>query len=328
MSKDVAPNRIKWIDQYRAILFLFVIMVHTDRSPFCLRACYDFFYLPGFFFLSGYLFKAKSYKESMIGVINGLLIPLMIYYAILSLLTLLVEADFRLVFESFTRKVLSGDAWFIPCLISLEIMFITFYYLIRPFSNYFTLLLLIVSVISYFYFTSQPFRHYPWNIDTASWCLIYFIIGTLFKTKSVFFGKRFSIFIFGGYSALAILFSYIGIAGGGMIDIHNNYVYNPITYIFLSIFGVFAFFWLARNLPISEILCKFGQYTLFAFPFQTLIYQKILKILHKIGVVDILHNDLVFVTVMTFLVFLTLYVVGSVLMRYAPALMGKYKYIN
>lgn len=328
MSKDVAPNRIIWIDQYRAILFLFVIMVHTDRSPFCLRACYDFFYLPGFFFLSGYLFKAKSYKDSIKGVINGLLIPLIIYYTILSLLTLFVEADFKLVLESFTRKVLSGDAWFIPCLITLEIMFITFYYLIRPFSNYSILLLLAVSAISYFYFTSRPFRHYPWNIDTASWCLIYFIIGTLFKMKSIFFGKKLSIIIFGGYSTLAILFSYLGIAGGGMIDIHNNYVYNPVTYFFLSIFGVFASFWLARNLPTSKILSRFGQYTLFAFPFQTLIYQKILKILHKIGVVDFLRNDLVFLTIVTLLVFSSLYIVGNILMRYAPALMGKYKYIK
>lgn len=327
----VSANRIQWIDQYRAILFMFVTMVHTDRSPFWLRSCYDFFYLPGFFFLSGFLFKEKTYIESLKGIINSLLIPLLIYYFLLSLISFISNGDYNLFINGIWKKILTGDVWFIPCLIFVELIFFSFYYLVYRKWSFCILFLLLFSIGSYFFFEKLSPSHYPWNIDTACWCLMYYILGTLYKKNPLSINKKTSYIVFVTYCILSLYLSYYGVAGGGTIDIHNNFVVNPWSYLLLSVFGTLSSFWVANYLPINKYLCNFGQFTLFAFPFHVIIIKKLEKLWLYLKIDEFVpanYSSIMFVTVSLISVYATLYCVCSLLMRYVPVLLGKSKILK
>lgn len=75
-------KRIDWIDQYRGILFLFVITCHTFLAPSWLKNIYEPVFLTGFFFLSGYLYKDKPLGDKLKSLFNGLVAPFILYSAL------------------------------------------------------------------------------------------------------------------------------------------------------------------------------------------------------------------------------------------------------
>ena len=78
MGKEI-KTRLDWIDQARGVLFIFVMLIHSKTSPSFLTPLYLPFFLTGFFFLSGYLYKDKSLKEKLLSVFNGLFMPFLLY---------------------------------------------------------------------------------------------------------------------------------------------------------------------------------------------------------------------------------------------------------
>lgn len=78
MDKEI-KTRLEWIDQARGVLFIFVILIHSKTAPSFLTSLFLPFFLTGFFFLSGYLYKDKSLKEKFFSVFNGLFMPFLLY---------------------------------------------------------------------------------------------------------------------------------------------------------------------------------------------------------------------------------------------------------
>lgn len=72
-------NRIEWIDQFRGILFLFVIICHSRLAPPYMKHLYEPIFLTGFFFLSGYLYKDKDITTKLKSIFNGLIAPFLLY---------------------------------------------------------------------------------------------------------------------------------------------------------------------------------------------------------------------------------------------------------
>lgn len=74
------PTRKKWIDIYRGIAIMLVVLGHLDVP----RPMYNFifvFHMYAFFFISGVTYKtnSSSYKETVIKNIKRLLVPYIIY---------------------------------------------------------------------------------------------------------------------------------------------------------------------------------------------------------------------------------------------------------
>ena len=72
-------KRIDWIDQARGILFIFVIICHSCLASDWLKCIYEPFFLTGFFFISGYLYKDKQLEMKVTSIVNGLFVPFLIY---------------------------------------------------------------------------------------------------------------------------------------------------------------------------------------------------------------------------------------------------------
>lgn len=278
MAQITKPQRQAWIDQYRGILFFFVIVFHTFQSPLWLRHFFDYFFLPGFFFLSGYLYKPKGIKMNMIGILNGLLIPFLIFSAIISIYNMLKLRDLQSFYDTFVDYFITGGdgIWFIPCLIVLE----TFFTLIVNMSrkqefNTIAIVSLSSFLLAYIIVDGRS-HHLPWNVDTSILALFIFSVGYCAKQLTAL-PKTLAIIAFAFYITISQL------VGNSMyvivdVDLHNNIIGEPFVYLILSLVGSYTLFSLCRFLPVVWYFKKLGQYTLFAFPFHPFVYRSLYKI--------------------------------------------------
>lgn len=278
MGEEKSP-RIEWIDQCRGVLFLMVIFVHSGICPEFLRYIIDPIFLPGFFALSGFLYREKNFTVHLKSAFNSLFFPFFLYSLIISLMLFVKSGlDTNVFLKTFVELfIMGGDQlWFIPCLLCVEIIFYSVKFCIP--NKKFEILLGLFSVASFFLVTAFK-GHLYWNIDTALWCLLYYIWGVWIKRN--FFkespSKKNVCFVFFIYLVLAVLFGLYGL-GGGMVDMHNNFVNNRLVYLFLSLYGCYALFLFISILPPLKYFSLLGQITLFAFPFHSYVYHLFVKI--------------------------------------------------
>lgn len=326
MASIEFKKRLGWIDQYRGLLFFFVIVFHTFQSPVWLRYFFDFFFLPGFFLLSGFLFKPKGIRTNLLNILNSLLIPYFIFSLIISIYTTISHKEISSFFETFTDYfVLGGDGiWFIPCLIVLEVMFTLV-------SNWFKkkdnlIFISMFSLIISYFIVDGSSHHLPWNIDTAVISLPFFTIGYLLKDVSGL-SKAMTCSLFVFYLILSQLIGnslYYNID----VDLHNNVIGNPFVYVVLSVLASYALMELCKISTVLWYFRKLGQYTLFAFPFHPYAYRTVVKLLAIIIPAEGELNLFCTLVVAPFITGLLMIFSGIILEKYAPYVIGKYKYIN
>ena len=120
-------ERLFWVDAIKGVCIFSVLLNHAGFSQAWFRV--DYFFLVGFFFCSGYTFNlTKGLKSRIIRIIDSLIIPYFILSFVTHFLIINNISDFisqpyeELV--SLTKNILLGyEAWFIPCLISTEIVY-------------------------------------------------------------------------------------------------------------------------------------------------------------------------------------------------------------
>lgn len=124
---ETRENRIGWIDTIKAICMFAVMINHQPLAHDGLRV--DYFFLVGFFFCSGLTYRVgRSLKYRLVRVADSLVIPYFLLSAVTFFLYLknvrgLVGGDMSVV-AGWWQNVLLGHAmWFIPCLISVEILY-------------------------------------------------------------------------------------------------------------------------------------------------------------------------------------------------------------
>lgn len=327
MQQSVPVQREMWIDSYRGLLFMIVMMYHSRLEPTVLRWFTDPFFLAGFFFLSGYLFKPKNIAIKFKGLFNTLLLPLLIYSFLIGIL----NSGYLGFLESFkTQFLLGGDSvWFISCLIVTEVFFLAF----NKVTNYNTIgliVLIILSLVGYVFITNTPEKmlnnHLPWNIDTAVWIMVYFVFGFLYRSYGRNLTKPTASAFLVLYILLATVLGYYSL-GGGNIDMHNNYVNNQIAYLVLSLTGGFASFIMFRSFNIqSKLLSEIGQYTLFCFPFHYYGQQLINLFYTKFNLIEYVQQHIWFTSFFN-VILLTFFmiVICRQLKKFCPLLLGKVK---
>ena len=275
-------QRQAWIDQYRGILFYFVILFHTFLSPVYLRWFFDFFFLPGFFFLSGYLFRPKGIRNNILGIVNSLLIP----YFIFSLLLAFYFGVKVTCIDDYVRNFWSifayghDQIWFIPCLIVVEFVATITLNVINDIK-------VIISLSSLLFLTSfiltnaEP-HHLIWNVDTAIYATFFFIVGNLLRNRVKFPSKVVSLLLFCFYVLLTETLGFYNYIGTNNIDMHMNIIGNPFVYMNMGIFGSISLFFVCNHLKIMFFFEKLGQYTLFSFPFHSIFYYKVMGAINKL----------------------------------------------
>ena len=277
----IKSNRLDWIDQYRGILFYFVILFHTFVSPICLRWLFDFFFLPGFFFLSGYLFRPKGLKQNMLSIVNSLLIPYFIFSLMLSFVLGVKIFGVGDYFHNFVCIFVYGhdQIWFIPCLIVVEISATIVLNAIKDVRILYSILFM--SFLSSFLIVNGVPHHMEWNIDTASYAFFFFMIGHLIKDKVKFPSKVMAFLMFCFYVILTQIIGGYDYIGTNNIDMHMNILGNPFVYMIMGVGGSMTLFFICPYLKILFLFRKLGQYTLFSFPFHSIVYYSFIGFLNK-----------------------------------------------
>ena len=322
-------SRIQWIDQYRGILFFMVILIHTQLCPTWMRYFIDPIFLTGFFFLSGYLYKDRPIKKQLFAAFNSLLFPLLLYCIIISFISLINDFSLKEFIQSFYRTfILGGDLiWFIPCLLCIEVIYYVYSHFLKK-DNIYKYLLLVISIVCYFLITGSIKHHLPWNIDTATWCLGYYLWGQIVKVNKMRISERYVI-AFAVCWILAAVFLGINGWGGGNIDIHNNYITNQLGFLILSYGGCYIAIHLMPLIKTYFYFSKLGMYTLFAFAFHSYILRGIMKFVKIMNMESFYYEySNLSMFIISFVTGLVILILGTFFNNYMPIILGKVKILK
>lgn len=319
MAQEIVPQkRIEWIDQLRGILFLFVIICHSRLAPPFLKHLYEPIFLTGFFFLSGYLYKDKDIAAKMKSIFNGLVAPFLLYSLLWGGISLLQTFDPCVVMDTIVVNLLGGDTiWFIPCLIWVEVL----YALLRKFfKDKSDAVCMIFALIALFVTSHFHIDFDVWCWQTGLFSVGFYAYGHIFKERLL--NKRNTAIGICTYVVLCLVAGNLGWLDG--IDMHRHRYGVPIVFLCLSTIGCVVCVSLIRFLPSANLLVEFGRYTLFMFPFHSIILRYVLKALSKLPEMPDLLLLLLAVTITTAI---CLFAVRYIY-RYVPALGGKKKWIK
>lgn len=317
MGKEI-KTRLDWIDQARGVLFIFVMLIHSKTSPSFLTPLYLPFFLTGFFFLSGYLYKDKSLKEKLLSVFNGLFMPFLLYCFVWGGIILFVTKSINESFKMLCFNLYGGDyVWFIPCLILVEILYTILRYYIKEKVNAVVIAISFISMpLTCHFGLSRGF----WTWEVALFAIGFFALGNTFKNKLL--DKYKSIILGIVYILLCFWFGEKGFLDG--VDIHLNKYSNPILFLILSIIGSTVFISIMKFVPTNKFIVEFGRYTLFLFPFHMIIVSRCIKLIKTFGV----SNDYLLCIATIVIAFFVCLYISRYIYRYMPALGGKKKWIG
>lgn len=160
--------------------------------------------------------------------------------------------------------------------------------------------------------------------------LFFFMVGFLIKERLIYPSKFKALKLFTFYIVLTQLLETYNYIGTDNIDMHMNIIGNPFVYMIMGVFGSISLFFICFYSKILWIFKKLGQYTLFSFPFHSIVFHKLEGILNKLNFPS--SNEGMFFLVeyvlLPFFTAIIMIVVCSVLEKYTPYLVGKYKYIK
>jgi fucose 4-O-acetylase-like acetyltransferase len=182
-----------WINIVRAMGIVLVVFGHVltdDRAQILIYG----FHMPLFFFLSGILFKLRETRDLLLKKVRNMFLPFIFFYAVTLIWFFLVERNFRsvegvqwwmrivpLFYGSDINGWMGHNAvlWFIPTLLSVEIIFNEMTRFVENKSA-----LLIISLVIWItgielYCMNLHFLPYGWNI--AFTAVIFYCLGYISK---------------------------------------------------------------------------------------------------------------------------------------------------
>lgn len=317
MKLDV-KHRIDWIDQARGILFLCVILIHSQLSPDVIGYLYKPVFLTGFFFLSGYLYKDKPLKDKIIAVFNGLFVPFVLYSIIGGAIAAIESSSAKVGINILLTNLGGGDfVWFIPCLVIVEI----FYLMLRQYMRGKTdIVCMVFSIMAIFITANIGLQRGFWSWEVSLFAIGFFAFGDFCKKRLLSF--KYAIILSALYLFFAIVCGSWGLLNG--IDMHLNKYGSTVVFIPLAAIGCISFVSLIRFVPTTKIIVEFGRYTLFMFPFHYMIMMHTMNCVHKLGVT----NGKAWGISSLLLTFVFLLFISRYIYKFVPALGGKKKWIK
>ena len=176
-------KRLKWIDTARGIAFLMVIYCHIDYcNSSILRFCLPIL-LTTFFFVSGYLYKEKSFLFILEQRTRGLLLPFLILGSIMILMSQIISLKnnslVELIRGFFFQYGDNQTLWFIAALYVYSLFFFWIEKLTIYWNALVVALILFIGNCAYLYWWNG--FELPWHLSTIGFGCFYMLIGKLYK---------------------------------------------------------------------------------------------------------------------------------------------------
>lgn len=253
-------ERIAWVDIVKAICIFFVLYSHTAFSKEWFRQ--DYFFLVGFLFCSGYTFNLNNgLKNRLVRIMDSLVIPYLIfgfimfffdYNHIMSLRANPGEA----ILNRLSAIALGQVEWFIPCLISVEMIYAIATKL--KIATFVTMGGAILYLLGYVSGLSLP-----WHIDTAAYFILFFHLGYMTQPYKLEPGRwSYSIII-----PLLLIFIYGSNVAFKLFPFNasiNHFTNETITML-INILGVVVIILISGKIRMNKYLSYLGKNSLVLF---------------------------------------------------------------
>ncbi|MDD4248349.1 MAG: acyltransferase family protein [Methanosarcina sp.] len=272
--------RLRWIDTLKGIAIILVVVGHLSIYDDLGLYIYSF-HMPLFFFISGYLFNMKKYKDVPMKFLQNkaktLLLPYLSFTAISYLFYITCDFLLRIYQPAFQIETMLGKGlffnlnniffiqkelintplWFLVCLFTTETLF---YFISKRFykSKYNVFFyIVILSFVGYICSSYSSIR-LPWELDIAFTAIVFYATGFYFHKyyDELFFKKGIHIFLILFIMNLLIGFQNQRVNMLGLV--YNNYIL-----FYLSAFsGILVYFYLDQKIGSFKILEYYGKNSL------------------------------------------------------------------
>ena len=172
-------RRITWIDTAKGIGIILVIFGHIGFGRF--ETWLYSFHMPLFFFLSGYVYKAKdSYDVFLLKKVRTILIP----YIVFVILFIFYDFQGKDLGEYFLSMLIQKryyHLWFLACLFLLE----NLYYPVVMFTRDNDLIIAVITLLFVLIWLMAGKKILVWNVDAVLYSAPYFAVGYILKKHSL-----------------------------------------------------------------------------------------------------------------------------------------------
>ncbi|MBE5922594.1 MAG: hypothetical protein E7269_07565 [Lachnospiraceae bacterium] len=345
MKSVSLKQRIEWVDVVKYICMMCIIMSHLEASTMVMYRFWSPFYLMGFFFVSGYVYKNKyNFKQFIENKAKTLLWPWLFFSVGNILIAQVVSFNQHepilkeLIWNFLQIRTLGDGAWFLAAIF---IAFIPFYYVVCNYENrkskqsriFLAGLLITLSVISSIYVRIMPPEMLPWNNVNLPWhgeyifqAVLFMYLGYLFREK---YEEKFDR-INNPLVAVCLLILYIIIVYAFPEAYTTKNLFYYIFHIYIRrIVGVMMIVSISKLIKSNAYTRFVGQNTLLYFVLQGKIYSFIQALLRRtVGEwYSMVLGNLVYSSIfdfvggfiMSFVLIIPVYIINT----YFPILIGK-----
>lgn len=261
-------QRLDYLDIAKCIGIILVIWRHSinnsmDQLPF-LTSIIKSFFMPLFFFLSGYLYKLKPTKDYLYSKAKTLLVPLILVYLYNFYTNLLMSG-----LQINHNYVRSGGYWFIESLLYVSILYHFFNvfliktkYVKNEIVDYVmfgcSIVISAVALLYCYLYGGAP------SINSAAVACGFFSFGHIYRKTELKIKEKVSInrlmyLVIGIVLLVATFFISQEIED---ISMAFNKCTNPIAFVICAILGSIGTLYISKAINHSKILCFFGKNTL------------------------------------------------------------------
>lgn len=290
-----ANNRYTDIDIYKGLGILAVITAHIWVGDNPYRIWSAAFYMPMFFFISGFLFHDYEPVKFIKRKFNSLIIPYLFFGFLNLVACALMLKHFNLVkyfkclffINNNPALPITGALWFLTSLFFANIIF---YFAHKYLKKYYLEIFIIILVILEFIFKIKL----PYSIDSAIYMLPFLCVGFRYKNTGKM-PQNISIIIL----CICFLISGFLIFQNGMVNVRMN-IYNNLVlfYInaFLMSFGLFYLSGFMAEVPLFKPIEYIGKHSLIFMCIHQIIMYLLIKILK-------IHNGAIVLTIILVSIF-------------------------
>jgi acyltransferase len=288
------PNgRIKFIDLAKGIGIFLVVMGHSmePRSAFIYS-----FHMPLFFLLSGYFYRYESFKTTLLGKVNRLLVPFY-FFSIISwcvyLLKIIYIGDkdgilnyvisFKQIIVGLDPDVGNVPLWFLPCLLTTSL----FYWGIQKLTThpiYSSILVFILSLIGYYTY-SINLEDIPFRPEIACSAIVFYHLG--YNANKYNLAERLRNISFYWFLPMICLLPFLQIylihlntiySHSHRVNMYSNTLGNYFIFYICALIGIMHIIVLSLKINKINILNWFGKNSLIILAIHFPITNQVIKI--------------------------------------------------
>ena len=322
-------SRIEWVDISKVLVIWLMVLGHIlekkgmDNS---VRNIIYSFHMPFFFFISGYLYKAKEKDILDFTKVNlrSLIVPYVFLRGLSFLLLIPYIYTTKYDISNFLYEFISGDSdspggasWFLLCLFLVKMIF----FLLKTLSPIVVWILNVIMVIVAYYI---PYRLF-WNIDAAFMAFPFFYFA--FQNKHIikkFISINLNIFIVILFISFSFYLLIVLSSVQGFVTLYGSEFGNsPLLFYFSAIIGIVITISFCKRFYSSKIIETFSKGTIVIMGIHGAIYPYIMLLYHvflRNSISDQLN--FIFEVLISFFILIVLYYPIIILQRFFPVFIG------